>query len=78
MAGERRTRPVTAGGFKRGAAIPRLEVEGGPDCGAPPASDRHKKKKGGDSAGPAVEASWAAAGCQRARKKAAGLRTFAG
>jgi hypothetical protein len=38
MAGERRTRPVTAGGLKRGRGLPRLEVEGGPDHRAPPVS----------------------------------------
>jgi hypothetical protein len=46
MAGERWTRPVTAGGLKGGAAIPRLEVEGAPDRGAPAVSLRHKKKRG--------------------------------
>jgi hypothetical protein len=35
MAGERRTRPETAGGLKRGGGHPRLEVEGGPDDRAP-------------------------------------------
>jgi hypothetical protein len=69
MVGERRTRPVTTGGLKRGAAIPRLEVEGDPDHGAPPVSLWRKKKKGGDSAGPAVEASWAAAGRKRVHRE---------
>jgi hypothetical protein len=35
MAGERRTRPKTSGGWKRGRGHLRLEVEGGPDDRAP-------------------------------------------
>jgi hypothetical protein len=46
MAGERRTRLVTADGLKRGVAIPRLEVEGAPDRGVPPVSLWHKRKRG--------------------------------
>jgi hypothetical protein len=49
MAGERRTRPETAVGLDGGAATPRLEVGGGSDGRAPPASDRAKKRKGGDA-----------------------------
>jgi hypothetical protein len=73
MAGKRRTRPVTAGGLKRGAAIPRLEVEGAPDRGAPPVSPWCKSKR--------EARSWAGGGSElgrcgpqaRARRKAAGL-----
>jgi hypothetical protein len=46
-AGERQTRPVTAGGHDWGVATPRLEVGGGPDGRAPPASDWREKERGG-------------------------------
>jgi hypothetical protein len=66
MAGERRTRLVTAGGLKRCAAIPRLEVRDGPDGRAPPASDRHKRKRGGAVLGQRWKRAgplWAASAC---------------
>jgi hypothetical protein len=61
-----------------GAATLRLEVGDGPDGRVPPASDRPQKGEGGAVLGRRVKASWVAAGCQRTRKKAAGVRTFAG
>jgi hypothetical protein len=75
MAGERLTRPETAGGLDGGAAIPRLEVGDGPDGRAPPVSDRPQKEKGGgvlgrrsSDAGPA----WAGLRA-REKKQADGL-----
>jgi hypothetical protein len=46
MAGERRTRPVTASGHEWGAATPRLEVGGGPDGRAPPIGVWREKENG--------------------------------
>jgi hypothetical protein len=54
MAGERLTRPETAGGLDGGAADPRLEVGERPDGRAPPVSDRPQKEEGG-RAGPAEQ-----------------------
>jgi hypothetical protein len=80
-AGERHTRPVTAGGLDWGAATLWLEVGGGPDGRAPPASDRAQKKRRGGARLASGETSWAgwAGLCMRAReKKASGLGGFAG
>jgi hypothetical protein len=49
MAGERLTRPETAGGLDGGAADPQLEVGERPDGRAPPVSDRPQKEKRGEA-----------------------------
>jgi hypothetical protein len=68
-----------AGGLKRGAAIPRLEVEGTPDRGVPPVSLWRKTKRearywaGGESRlgqrGPQARAREEAAGLEASRAK---------
>jgi hypothetical protein len=51
-------------------ADPRLEVGGDRDIRAPIASDRRKKKREGETVGPAGSAGWAAWGGLRARARA--------
>jgi hypothetical protein len=50
-------------------ADPRLEVGGDRDIRAPTASDRRKKKREGETVGPAESAGWAAWGGLRARTR---------